>query len=142
MISKWARIEELELKPLVVPDKSPATRTRIQAKETEMVQEKLQKLKTSASTSLYLLDETGKPRTTQDWAKLLESAKNNGAGSGDIIFGIASSLGWSATLKKEAKSLISFGPQTLSHELAKVVLLEQLYRAMSVIEGHPYHHEG
>ncbi|MBL7715263.1 MAG: 23S rRNA (pseudouridine(1915)-N(3))-methyltransferase RlmH, partial [Bdellovibrionales bacterium] len=37
---------------------------------------------------------------------------------------------------------ISFGPQTFSHELARPVLAEQIYRAMSVLKGHPYHNEG
>jgi 23S rRNA (pseudouridine1915-N3)-methyltransferase len=52
------------------------------------------------------------------------------------------SLGLGERILKQAQKRIGFGPQTLSHELARLVLMEQLYRALSFRAGHPYHNEG
>jgi 23S rRNA (pseudouridine1915-N3)-methyltransferase len=128
----WAKCEEIELKPLSVPDKSAATRLRIQEEEAQMF------LARAGQARLFLLDETGKAFSTQQWAGLVRDWESSGT---DVVLGIGSSLGWAASLKKKA-NLLSLGPQTLSHELARVVLYEQFYRALSVLRGHPYHNEG
>jgi 23S rRNA (pseudouridine1915-N3)-methyltransferase len=132
-------IEEIELKPLAVPEKSPATRARIQTKEAEILEERLAKL-LSPRGAFFLLDEKGNAASTLAWSDRLREFE---AGSvPEIAFCIGSSLGFSDALKKKARGLFSFGPQTLSHEIARLVASEQLYRALSVLRGHPYHHEG
>ncbi len=128
----WSKCEEVELKPLSVPDKSAATRARIQEQEAELF------LSRAGNARLILLDETGKNLHTQEWAKLARDWETSGQ---DVVLGIGSSLGWAPAPKKKA-TLVSLGSQTLSHELARVVLLEQVYRALSVVRGHPYHNEG
>ncbi|MBC7387253.1 MAG: 23S rRNA (pseudouridine(1915)-N(3))-methyltransferase RlmH, partial [Cryobacterium sp.] len=60
----------------------------------------------------------------------------------EVAFCVGSSLGFSEALRGKARGLFSLGPQTLSHEIARLVLAEQLYRSFSVLRGHPYHHEG
>lgn len=138
-LGAWVKVEETELKPQDVPDKSPATRKQIQEKEAKAFGEKL-----SAALGprgvLVLLDETGKAEPTLDWATRFERWRDGSAP--EIVIGVGSSLGWSPELRKRAQALLSFGPQTLSHELARLVLYEQLYRAFSVLHGHPYHHQG
>jgi 23S rRNA (pseudouridine1915-N3)-methyltransferase len=129
----WVEIEETELKPVPVPDKSPATRVKIQTEEAELVLKRLAGVR-----AIYLLDETGKVRRTLEWAEQVREWES--VGSVGLVIG--SSLGFAPELKKKARGLLSLGPQTLSHELARVVLLEQLYRAWSVTRGHPYHNEG
>ena len=135
----WISFEEIELKPLPVPDKSPSTRIQIQEKEGALL---LQKIKSdSMSRSLYfLLDETGKSLTTEQWAQ--NFAQWETLGSTQIYLCIGSSLGFSAHIRKGAQGIFSLGAQTLPHELARVVLLEQIYRACSVLKGHPYHNSG
>ena len=59
-----------------------------------------------------------------------------------LVIVIGGSLGIGHNLLKAANRTVSFGPQTFSHELARLVLVEQLYRALSFNEGHPYHNEG
>jgi 23S rRNA (pseudouridine1915-N3)-methyltransferase len=130
-LSAWADFEEIELKPEMVSDKSESTRARIQAKESAVFQSRLPE-----PVRLVLLDERGKSLPTSGWAGLLRSWE---ASSVPVVFGIAGSLGFAEDLRKKASLVISLGPQTLSHELARVVLLEQLYRALSVLRGHPYH---
>ena len=135
----WISFEEIELKPLPVPDKSPATRIQIQDKEGSLL---LQRIKSdSMNRSLYfLLDETGKSLTTEQWAQHFSQWEN--LGSTHIYLCIGSSLGFSSEVRKGAQGVLSLGAQTLPHELARVVLLEQIYRACSVLKGHPYHNSG
>lgn len=132
-------VEEIELKALPVPDKSPATRTIIQDKEAILLTEKIASL-LSPRGVFFLLDEKGKAATTQDWAKSLRTLEEGSVP--EIAFCIGSSLGFSEEMRRKARGLFSFGPQTLSHEIARLVLSEQIYRAFSVLRGHPYHHEG
>ena len=56
-----------------------------------------------------------------------------------LVFAIGPADGFSDIARKSASKLISFGKMTLPHELARVVLLEQLYRAFTIIRRHPYH---
>jgi 23S rRNA (pseudouridine1915-N3)-methyltransferase len=135
LLGAWATAEEVELKPVPVPDKSAVTRARIQAKEAEILFGKL-----SPRTALYLLDEKGKGRATAQWASLVNEWE--GGSIPEVALAIGSSLGFSEEVRARARGLLSLGPQTLPHELARVVLWEQLYRAWSVTRGHPYHVEG
>jgi 23S rRNA (pseudouridine1915-N3)-methyltransferase len=139
LLRPWASLDEIELKPCPVPDKSPATRTKIQKKETDLL---LSQVETHGDLrAIFLLDEGGQSRTTLQWADWIKNLEALGQKS-PLSFCIGSSLGFSPELRKLAKGTFSLGPQTLSHELARVVLTEQLYRALSVIQGHPYHNEG
>jgi 23S rRNA (pseudouridine1915-N3)-methyltransferase len=138
-LGPWAPNEELELKALAVPDKSQATRALIQEKEGGLLLEKLEPSLKSRGL-LVLLDETGKSLRTQEWAEMLRSWESDGVR--EVNFCIGSSLGFSSEVRARARKVVSLGPQTLPHELARVVLGEQIYRAHSVIHGHPYHNEG
>jgi 23S rRNA (pseudouridine1915-N3)-methyltransferase len=135
----WLPVEEIELKPLAVPDKSPASRKRIQEREGELLLQRLEK-EVSPRGALFLLDEAGKPRSTRQWAEAVRSWEREDVT--ELVFCIGSSLGFSEDVRARAKGLLSLGPQTLPHELARVVLLEQIYRAWAVVRGHPYHNEG
>lgn len=138
LLRPWNSLEEHELKPISVPDKSPATRTRIQEKESLILLERLQNI--SSKSLFFLLDEGGKAQPTLEWVRQFRTWENEGIQN--LSFCIGSSLGFSQQIRQKSHGSVSFGPQTLSHELARVVLLEQLYRIYSVIKGHPYHNEG
>jgi 23S rRNA (pseudouridine1915-N3)-methyltransferase len=139
LLGGFVTYTETELKPLSVPDKSAASRALIQDKEAGLLDEKLKSL-LSPRGALYLLDEGGKARTTQHWADLVRDWESSS--SPEIVLGIGSSLGFADSVRRRARGILSLGPQTLPHELARVVLLEQLYRAWSVTRGHPYHVQG
>ena len=89
---------------------------------------------------LWCLDETGIALKTSEWAKYLLNI--NEKKSGELVLVIGGSFGLTDAILKSAHRKVSFGPQTLSHQLARLVLVEQLYRALSVNAGHPYHKEG
>lgn len=138
MIQPWVTLREVELRPERVDDKSAGARRRIQEAERGTLDRALES--TSERRTLVLLDEGGKSLTTQQWAELLRDHQDRS--TPDVCFCIGSSLGFAPETRSRAQRILSLGPQTLPHELARVVLLEQLYRAMSVVRGHPYHNEG
>lgn len=132
-------IEQIELKPVHVPDKSPATRKLVQEKEAKILLEKLDTLLFPRGV-FFVLNEKGKASITLEWANQLRRLEESSVP--EVAFVVGSSLGFSDIVKEKARGMLSFGPQTLSHELARLVLAEQLYRAFSILRGHPYHHEG
>jgi 23S rRNA (pseudouridine1915-N3)-methyltransferase len=60
-------------------------------------------------------------------------------GTQHIVFAIGPADGWSKEACAHAKLLLSLGPMTMAHALARVVMAEQLYRAFTILSGHPYH---
>jgi 23S rRNA (pseudouridine1915-N3)-methyltransferase len=136
LIRPWVKIEEIEIGALSVPDKSESTRKAIQEKEAMVL---TVKLKSISPNEVYLMHEKGKALPTLQWAEEVNKWESNSISHVAICIG--SSLGFSDELRKKYK-MLSLGPQTVSHELARVILLEQLYRAWSVERGHPYHNEG
>lgn len=129
----WSEVTETELKPEFVPDKSPETRIKIQAKERDLLLAK----KSAGPKALVLLDERGKALRSEEWAEMLRDLEER---FGGVTFVIGSSLGFDPELRTEATKIVSLGPQTLPHELARVVMYEQVFRALSILNRHPYHH--
>ena len=84
-----------------------------------------------------LLDSRGRQMTSEKFAEWLGRQRDNGAQQ--IVFAIGPADGWSESAQKRATLLFSLGPLTLAHALARVVLAEQLYRAFTILTGHPYH---
>ena len=87
--------------------------------------------------TLVLMDARGKEYTSEQFARFLGDYQDRNPLP--LIFAIGGADGFSAASKAEAHSMISLGKMTLAHELARVVLLEQIYRAFTILKGHPYH---
>lgn len=143
-LTRYTQFEVHELKPQRVPEKSETLRAEIQAKESDQVQEVITKLQNkntlSKSCAIWCLDETGKALKTTEWAKAFKGIQDQH--QGELVLVVGGSLGISPSLRESGHRTISLGPQTLSHELARLILTEQIYRVLSYIEGHPYHNEG
>ena len=75
-----------------------------------------------------------------DFAKKLEGWRDTGRREARFLIGAAD--GHDTALKDKADLLLSFGPATWPHMLARAMLAEQLFRATSILAGHPYHREG
>lgn len=86
---------------------------------------------------VILADSQGKQLSSQEIADALRSFRD--AGVQLLIFAIGPADGWSAAALARADRCISFGRITLPHELAAVVAAEQVYRALTILAGHPYH---
>ena len=86
-----------------------------------------------------LLDERGKQFSSRAFASEIQTLQNRSISRCALMVG--ASDGWDDTARSEADILWSLGPQTLQHELALLVALEQLYRAESILAGSPYHRD-
>jgi 23S rRNA (pseudouridine1915-N3)-methyltransferase len=84
-----------------------------------------------------LLDSRGRQMSSEAFAGWL--GKRRDEGSKQIVFAIGPANGWSDAARERAHLLLSLGPMTLAHALARLVMAEQLYRAFTILTGHPYH---
>ena len=88
---------------------------------------------------LVALDERGKTLTSGDFAALLGRWRDDGLG--DVAFAIGGADGLDASVRAAAALTLALGPMTWPHLLTRALLAEQLYRAQSILTGHPYHRE-
>jgi 23S rRNA (pseudouridine1915-N3)-methyltransferase len=89
------------------------------------------------STLPVLLDGRGRSLSSEAFAAWLGARRDEG--TQHILFAIGPADGWSDTARARAKLLLSLGSFTVAHTLARLVLAEQLYRATTILTGHPYH---
>ncbi|WP_373489252.1 23S rRNA (pseudouridine(1915)-N(3))-methyltransferase RlmH [Blastomonas sp.] len=87
-----------------------------------------------------ILDETGGQYGSQELARMLDHWRNDGVRETRFMIGAAD--GFDASERADADVLLAFGKATWPHLLARAMLAEQLYRATSILAGHPYHREG
>jgi 23S rRNA (pseudouridine1915-N3)-methyltransferase len=84
-----------------------------------------------------LLDSRGQQYTSEEFAARLGRIRDEGTQR--LVLGIGPADGWSPVARQRANLLLSLGRITLPHQLARVVLAEQVYRALTILAGHPYH---
>jgi len=89
----------------------------------------------AAKSDFILFDERGKTLSSMQWADFFKQQ----VGNAQIDFVIGGAAGVAEEVRKQAQSTWSLSNLTLPHQLARVLVVEQLYRAFSIIQGHPYH---
>ena len=94
-------------------------------------------VRSAEKSTLVLLDPRGKPLSSEELAKYLGDYQDRN--SLPLVFAIGAADGFSDGARQQAGMLLSLGKMTIAHELARVVLFEQLYRAFTILKGHPYH---
>jgi 23S rRNA (pseudouridine1915-N3)-methyltransferase len=87
--------------------------------------------------TLVLLDSRGKQLSSEELAEFLGNYQDRNPLP--LLFAVGPANGFTEEARQEANLLLSLGKMTVAHELARVVLLEQLYRAFTILKGHPYH---
>ncbi len=87
--------------------------------------------------TLVLLDTRGKQLSSEEFAEFLGNHQDRNPLP--LLFAVGPANGFTEEARQEANLLLSLGKMTVAHELARVVLLEQLYRAFTILKGHPYH---
>ena len=102
-------------------------------KEGELILNKI-----NSSDALILLDENGKQFSSIDFAAWLSQRQlqHNGA----FVFVIGGAYGFSSAVYDRAQFKLSLSKMTFSHQMVRMIFLEQLYRAFSILKGEPYHH--
>ncbi len=88
---------------------------------------------------MLLLDEKGQVFTSVAFARYIE--KQQVQSRGRVVFIIGGAYGFSEAMYQRANGLISLSGMTFSHQLVRVIFLEQIYRAFTILKGEPYHHE-
>ncbi|SQG14607.1 ribosomal RNA large subunit methyltransferase H [Streptococcus sobrinus] len=132
-LGRFAKFEAIELPDEKTPDKaSSAQNQQIMAREAERIMAKV-----AERDFVIVLAIEGQEWTSEDFSKKLADATLRGFS--DITFIIGGSLGLALQIKKRANLLMSFGRLTLPHQLMRLVLVEQIYRAFMIQEGSPYH---
>jgi 23S rRNA (pseudouridine1915-N3)-methyltransferase len=88
---------------------------------------------------VVLLDENGKQFTSVDFSETLE--KQMAAGAKRLVFIIGGPYGFAQEVYERANSKMSLSPMTFSHQMVRLIFVEQLYRAFTILKGEPYHHQ-
>jgi 23S rRNA (pseudouridine1915-N3)-methyltransferase len=106
--------------------------------------EAVERERTRTAPLLILLDERGRQMGSEALAVWLERERDEGRQM--IIFAVGPADGWTRTHAATSQSgsgvLLSLSSMTLPHELARVLICEQVYRALTILKGHPYHRAG
>ena len=87
---------------------------------------------------LVLLDEKGKMLSSPQWAKQFQQLMNDSVKT--LVLLIGGAYGVSDTIKQQAKQTWSLSPLVFPHQLVRLILAEQVYRAFSILHNSPYHH--
>ena len=125
----YGRLEEVVIKPIQSGSPEDA-----REKESRKILEAL-----DSRDYAVLCDERGKGQSSPELARFLTARELDARRPAWIIGG---AMGVSAALRQRADFMLSLSKMTLPHALARVILLEQVYRAFTIKAGHPYHHEG
>ena len=121
----------------VIPDVKASRKTTPEQQKIAEGQEILSRLK--PDDRVILLDERGKQPTSRELASSIENGAN--AGLRNMVFIIGGPYGFSPDVYTRANSLLSLSRMTFPHELIRLFFAEQLYRAMTIQRGEPYHHD-
>ncbi|KJS17173.1 MAG: hypothetical protein VR69_06300 [Peptococcaceae bacterium BRH_c4b] len=111
---------------------SPAREEEVKEKETQRLQKHIKQ-----GTYTIALDREGRQLSSEELASMLDSLALQG--KSDVTFLIGGSLGLSREIIARADYRLSFSQLTFPHQLMRVILLEQIYRAFKIIKGEPYH---
>lgn len=93
----------------------------------------------TTSDELFLLDELGMEASSVEFARFLE--KKMISGIKRLVFVIGGPYGFSGSVYSRANGKVSLSKMTFSHQMVRLIFLEQLYRAMTILKGEPYHHQ-
>lgn len=92
----------------------------------------------SPQANLILLDELGKNYSSVEYANFLQKQFNNS--TQELVFVIGGAYGFSEKIYQRANSKVALGKMTFTHQMVRVIFIEQLYRACTIIRGEKYHH--
>lgn len=95
--------------------------------------------KLNSTDLLVLLDENGKQKTSVEFSEYLQ--KNMNSGLKQLVFVIGGPYGFSDAVYQKSQGKISLSKMTFSHQMVRLFMVEQLYRAFTILRNEPYHHQ-
>lgn len=131
-LSRYCKLDLVELTPVTLPEKP--SQSEIDAalqKEAEMIQKRIPE-----GSHVTTLCVEGKPLSSEKFADFVDVNTNSGT---NMCFIIGSSYGLSDSIKQQSRVRLSLSEMTFPHQLFRVMLLEQIYRAFKINEGGTYH---
>lgn len=132
-LSKYAKIDLIEVPDEKAPENlSQAEMIQVKEKEGERILAKIKEQE-----FVFVLAINGKQLSSEDFAKQIDNLGIQG--KSQLTFVIGGSLGLSEAVMKRSNEQLSFGKMTYPHQLMKLILVEQIYRAYRIIKGEPYH---
>lgn len=132
-LGRYCRLEILEVADEPVPEKaSLAQEQQIKEKEAQRILKRLRE-----NSYVITLEITGEKYDSERFAKKLEDLAL--AGRSQLVFVVGGSLGLHPSVSERADLKLSFSDMTFPHQLMRVILAEQIYRAFRIISGSPYH---
>lgn len=130
-LQKYISVEKIELPDL--KNAQHLSEEQIKEKEGSMLLEKIQQ-----HDVVILLDEKGKSFTSKEFSIYLQ--QHFLSGNKHLVFVVGGPYGFSAALYKRANDQLSLSKMTFSHQMIRLFFIEQVYRAMSILNNSPYHH--
>jgi 23S rRNA (pseudouridine1915-N3)-methyltransferase len=130
-LQHYCSYERVEISDVKNP--KALSQDQLKKKEGELILSKV-----SPTDYLVLMDENGQQYSSVDFAQWLE--KKQMSISGNILFVIGGAYGFSDAVYVRANAKISLSKMTFSHQMVRMIFLEQLYRAYTILKGEPYHH--
>ncbi len=129
LLQKYCKLEIIELPEKA--DSGDGSITSLKSEEAERIRKRL------SGAFLVALDQRGKTFTSETFAKTISNLMSDGQSAIDIIIGGA--YGLDEDLRKSSNLIVSLSTFTLSHQIARITLLEQLFRCFSILANTPYH---
>lgn len=132
-LSRYCRLEIVEVADERTPDKASAVlEDQIREREADRLLARLEE-----GAFVCTLEIQGKRYTSEDFAEVINRAGLSG--QSHMVFVIGGSLGLHEKVRKRSQQAVSFSDMTFPHQLMRVILCEQIYRAYRIINGEPYH---
>lgn len=131
-LKHYVQVERVE-----IPDIKNAKKLKFQQVKELEGKEILSKV--SSSDRVFLLDERGKNYSSVTFSQFIQNQFNQGGKS--IVFVIGGAYGFSDEVYSRANGKISLSEMTFSHQMIRMIFFEQVYRAMTILNNEPYHHE-
>ena len=125
---------------VIGPDLVELSESRARREEERRVEEAKALLRAAGEGAMIAFDERGAGLTSDGFAGRLRNWRDEGMPALALIIGGPDGL--DASVRKKADLLLSFGALTLPHQLVRVLVVEQVYRALTILAGHPYHRAG
>jgi len=131
-LKHYCKLEKVELSDLKNARK--LTEEQVKTEECKLMLQHIE-----SGDQVFLLDEKGKTYSSVQFSNFIQKRFNQGGKN--LVFVIGGAYGFSVEMYNRAQGKVSLSEMTFSHQMIRMIFFEQLYRAMTILKGEPYHHQ-